>query len=154
MKKPEYLEDLLKTVSLWLAFGFVCFSALCYAGLLRPTSASMIREPSLMGHFFLLIGSIFAAVCFILWRIAARKRRLRSELLQCGTRIPGIIEMVYQKNTVRYDQRSPYVIQYRYTYQDTLHYGKSCFLWEKPKQAPGDAVTVYTDDLGNSTIVL
>ena len=154
MKKPKYIEELLKIIFWWLGIVFVCAGILSYIGVLKPKSGSLIQEPAMNGHIFLVIGFVFVVVSFISGVITVKKNKLHSELLADGARIKGVVEKVYLQKYTRHGNQSPYRVQYVYTYQDKVYHHKSCFIWEKPNLMIGDTIMVYVNDFGKSTILL
>lgn len=152
MKKPKYVEELLKIIFFWLGAAFVCSAILSYLGILQPKSNSHIQDPVLLSGLFLMIAFLFAAASFLLGILAANKKRRDSELLANGTRVKGTVEKVNLQRSIQYGSQSPYRIQYAYTFQDRVYHGKSCFLWEKPDLVAGDTILVWTDDSGRSAI--
>lgn len=154
MRKPKYLEELLKTIFLGLGAAFSCAAILSHIGVLQPQSSSRIQDPALLGGYFLTIAFIFLVESFILGIITAKKNKRHSELLANGTRIKGVVEKVYLQKSIQYANQSPYIIKYVYTYQDEVYHHKSCFIWEKPYLLAGDSIMVYANEFGKSTTLL
>lgn len=154
MKKPENMEKLAEMICLWLGAAFIFFGLLSHTGILKPRSDSSIQDPAVMACFFSAIGFVFAAVGLFFRIIDARKVKLYSELRANGTQIKGTVEKVYLQWYTRYGTRSPYRVQYSYTYQNKTYHHKSCLLWEKPDLKNGDMVTIYVNNFGKSTIQL
>lgn len=154
MKKPKYMEELVRMIFFWLAVAFICAGVLSYLGVLKPRPCSAVQVPTLLGIIFTAIGLAIMAVSIILGIVVVKKKKLQTELRECGTRINGVVEKVYLQTYTQYGLKSPYRIQYVFTYQDKVYHHKSCFVWEKPSLKPGDSVMVYTNDFGKSTILL
>ena len=57
MKKPKYMEELLKIIFLWLGIMFVCMGALGEIGVLKPKESSVVQSPILLGIIFCYLGS-------------------------------------------------------------------------------------------------
>lgn len=153
MKKPTYIEDLLKIIFFWIGIAFICAAILSYLGVLRPTANSQVQDPVIMGSVFLAIGAVSAAASAILGIITGKRKRLHSELLANGVRIQGTVEQVSVQRAVQYMNQSPYILRYVYTYRGKAYHRKSCLLWKKPDLAAGDRVMVYADDFGRSTVL-
>lgn len=154
MKKPKYMEELLKKIFLWLGAAFVCMGILAFIGVLKPHASSSVQEPTLLGIIFWGIGLFLVFLSIVLGMILAKREKLHSELLVSGTKLKGSVEKVYLQSYTQYGKQSPYRIQYVYTYQDKVYHHKSCFVWENPNLAIGDEIMVYVNDLGKSTILL
>lgn len=154
MSKPRYMEELLKKIFLWIGAAFIMMGLLCLIGVLRPTAGSAVQEPGVNGIIFLSFGTVLFIVQFILKVIVARKNKLRSELLESGTKVNGTVEKVCLQNYTQYGSQSPYIIFYAYTYQGKAYHHKSYLFWDKPDIMERDSVVVYTNDLGQSTIQL
>ena len=154
MKKPTSQEALLKTIFLGIGPMFVAMGLLVYAGVMKPTASSKVQDPAVMGAVFVGIGGVFTVAALILGIIAARKSRLRNDLLISGIRINGVVDKVYRQTSTQYGSQSPYRICYTYTYQDKTYHHKSHYLWERPNLSPGDPITVYTNEHGKSMIFL
>lgn len=152
MSKPRYMEELLKIVFLWLGIAFIVMGALCYIGILKPTSNSMIQEPKILGIVYSLLGIAFFIVQTILKAIASLKNKLHNELLISGTRINGIVEKVHWQKYTQYGGKSPYRILYAYTWQGETYHHKSYLLWDKPDMTVHDSIEVYVNNVGQSTI--
>lgn len=56
MKRPKYMEELLKIICLLLGAAFVCTGILCLIGVEQPKATSLIQDPVLLGISFLIIG--------------------------------------------------------------------------------------------------
>ena len=154
MKKPKYMEELLKIIFLWLGIMFVCMGVLSFIGVLKPKSSSVIQEPILLGIYFSVIGLFFILSSVILGAITTKMNNLHSELLTSGTKIKGVVEKVYLQKYTQYGKQSPYRILYAYAYQDKIYHHKSYFIWEKPNFVTGDSIMVYANEFGKSTILL
>lgn len=153
MRKPRYMEELLKIIFLWLGPAFILLGLLCFAGLLRPQSGSMVQSPTLLGSIFSLLGIVFFIAHLIVKAIAGFKNKRRCQLLEHGTELNGTVEKVYLQKYMRYKNESPYRIVYSYTHQGKLYHHKSGLIWDKPDFAQGDPLTVYADDAGNSAVL-
>ncbi len=152
MKKPTYMEDLLKIIFVWLGFMFVCNGILCVLGVMKPTAGSMIQDPTILGVIFSVLGMTFIFVHFIFRGMAYKKSKLYSELISNGTKVKGEVEKVCLQRYIQYGKKSPYRIVYKYIYQGKEYRHKSCLLWEKPSLAAGDSIVVYVNDFGKSAI--
>lgn len=154
MKKPKYMEELLKIIFLWLGVVFVCVGIICFIGVLNPKESSVVQVSTLLGGIFSLIGMFFIITSVILGAIATEKSKLHCDLLASGTKIKGEVEKVYLQKNTQFGRQSPYRIMYVYTYQDKVCHSKSYFIWEKPKIMTGDSIVIYTNDFGKTTIEL
>ena len=152
MKKPKCMEELLKIIFLWIGIMFVLFAILGFFGIMKPKASSMVQEPVLLGLVFGLIGTAFIIVSIVLQLIVAKKDKLHEELLISGRKIEGVVEKVYLQTYTQYGHQSPYIILYSFTYEDQVQHRKSCYLWEKPALAVGDAIMVYVNEFGKSTV--
>ena len=65
MKKPRYMEELLKIIFAWLGFMFVCSGILCVLGVMKPSAHSMIQDPTILGVVFSALGAVFVFAHFI-----------------------------------------------------------------------------------------
>ena len=65
MKKPRYMEELLKIIFAWLGFMFVFSGILCVLGIMKPSAHSMIQDPISLGGVFSALGMAFILVHFI-----------------------------------------------------------------------------------------
>ena len=95
MKKPKYIEGLLKTIFFWLAAAFACVAILSYVGVLQPKPSSHIQDPLLLGSCFCVIGFVFGGASLIFRVITAKKEKRDSELQKNGERIKGVVEKIY-----------------------------------------------------------
>lgn len=95
MKKPRYMEELLKIIFAWLGFMFICSGILCVLGGMKPSAHSMIQDPTILGGVFSALGMAFILVHFIFNVIANKKSKLYSELISKGMKIQGEVEKVY-----------------------------------------------------------
>ena len=154
MKKPRYMEELLKIIFAWLGFMFVCSGILCVLGVMKPSAHSMIQDPTILGIVFSALGILFLFAHFIFKGIAHRKNKIYSDLMLNGTKVQGEVEKVYLQWYVQFGKQSPYRIVYKYRYQDKEYRHKSGLLWEKPDLAAGDQVVVYVNDSGKSAMQL
>ena len=154
MKKPRYMEELLKIIFAWLGFMFICSGILCVLGVMKPSAHSMIQDPTILGGVFSALGMAFILVHFIFNVIANKKSKLYSELISKGIKIQGEVEKVYLQRYVKYGKKFPYRIVYKYRYQGKEYRHKSGLFWEKPDLAAGDRVVVYVNDWGKSAMQL
>lgn len=154
MKRPKYMEELLKIICLLLGAAFVCTGILGLIGVEQPKATSLIQDPVLLGISFLIIGLLVIITGIILGVISARKSKLSSELLISGTKVKGVVENVYLQGYTHYGTQSPYRIQYTYSYNGKKYHHKSGFIWEKPNLRSGDTIMVYVNDYGKSNILL
>ena len=152
MKKPRYMEELLKIIFAWLGFMFVCSGILCVLGVMKPSAHSMIQDPTILGGVFSALGIAFILVHFIFNVMANKKSNLYSELISKGMKIKGEVERVYLQRYVKYGKKFPYRIVYKYRYQGKEYRHKSGLFWEKPDLAVGDQVVVYVNDAGKSAM--
>ncbi len=152
MGKPRYMEELLSIVFLWLGIAFIVMGLLCYIGVMKPKSSSMIQEPITLGIVFSSLGIVYIIVQMILKTISSWRNKLHNELLISGTKVNGIVEKVYWQRYTQYGSESPYRIFYTYTWQGKVYHHKSYLLWDKPDYAVNDTIVVYADDSGRSTI--
>ena len=154
MKKPRYMEELLKIIFAWLGFMFICSGILCVLGVMKPSAHSMIQDPTILGGVFSALGMAFILVHFIFNVIANKKSKLYSELISKGIKIQGEVEKVYLQRYVKYGKKFPYRIVYKYRYQGKEYRHKSGLFWEKPDLAAGDRVVVYVNEWGKSAMQL
>ena len=154
MKKPRYMEELLKIIFAWLGFMFVCSGILCVLGVMKPSAHTMIQDPTILGGVFSALGIAFILVHFIFNVMANKKSNLYSELISKGMKIKGEVERVYLQRYVKYGKKFPYRIVYKYRYQGKEYRHKSGLFWEKPDLAAGDRVVVYVNDWGKSAMQL
>lgn len=154
MRKPRYIEELLKLVFLWLGIAFIVMGFLCFIGVLKPKASSMTQEPTVLGTVFSLLGIAFFIVQLILKAIVSSKNKLHNELLISGTKIHGTVEKVYLQTYTQYGRKSPYRILYTYTFQGKVYHQKSDLLWDKPDFGEHDSIVVYTNGSGKSTVQL
>jgi len=154
MKKPKYMEELLKIIFLWLGVAFIAVGFFSFAGLMKPKASSLIQNAVLMGIIFAGLGLAYMIVSFILGAAAAKRNKLHSELIATGVQVKGTIEKVYLQTGTQYGKQSPYRVVYAYTYQSEEYHCKSYFLWEKPNLAVGDSIIVYVNNDGKSTVKL
>lgn len=152
MKKPRYMEELLKIIFLWLGIMFATFGILGFFGIMKPKASSMVQAPVLLGIIFGLLGIGFIVVSIVLQLIVAKKDKLHKELLISGRKIEGIVEKVYLQTYTQYGHQSPYIILYSFTYEDQIQNQKSYYLWEKPDLVAGDSIKVYVNEFGKSTV--
>lgn len=152
MKKPRYMEELLKIIFAWLGFMFICSGILCVLGVMNPSAHSMIQDPTILGGVFSALGMAFILVHFIFNVIANKKSKLYSELISKGMKIQGEVEKVYLQRYVKYGKKFPYRIVYKYRYQGKEYRHKSALFWEKPDLAAGDRVVVYVNEWGKSAM--
>lgn len=154
MNRPRNMEKFYTLIFLYLSGAFVVMGLLCFAGILRPTAHSTVKEPAMMGVIFTSLGIAFCAVQAVLRAVAAAKDKLCSELLANGTKVDGVVEKVHLQRHTQYGKKSPYRIFYTYTYQGVIYRHKSSLLWEKPDCKKGDPIMVYINNSGKSTIQL
>ena len=154
MKKPRYMEELLKVIFLWLGIMFGFFGILGVMGIMKPKASSMIQSSILLGIIFGVLGIVFIIVSIILKMVINKKEQLNSELLISGRKIDGVVEKVYLQTYTQYGHQSPYIISYSFTYGDQTYYHKSYFFWEKPALKAGDSIKVYVNESGKSTILV
>lgn len=154
MKKPRYMEELLKIIFAWLGFMFICSGILCVLGVMKPSAHSMIQDPTILGGVFSALGMALILVHFIFNVIANKKSKLYSELISKGMKIQGEVEKVYLQRYVKYGKKFPYRIVYKYRYQGKEYRHKSGLFWEKPDLAAGDRVVVYVNEWGKSAMQL
>ena len=154
MKKPKYMEELLKSIFLWLGIAFIAMGFLGFIGVMKPKESSLIQEPFLLGAVFVGLGLVFVIVSIILGIITTKKNKEHSELIANGIQVKGIIKEVYLQTGTQYGKQSPYRVVYAYTYQSEEYHCKSYFLWEKPNLAVGDSIIVYVNNDGKSTVKL
>lgn len=154
MKKPKYMQEMLKIIFLWLGIMFIGMSSLSALGVLKPKDSSAIQDPFLLGIVFFVIGIGFILMSIVLGIITFKMNRLQAELIANGTRISGKVEKVYLQSSTQYGKQSPYRVLYEYTYQGKKYHQKSSFIWKKPDLEAGDSVVVYVNDTGKSTILL
>jgi len=154
MKKPKYMEELLKTIFLWLGVAFIAMVFFCFIGVVKPKASSHVQEPILLGIIFAGLGLLFTIVSIALGVITAKKEKLHSELIASGMQVKGTVEEVYLQTGTQYGKQSPYRVVYAYSYQDKAYHCKSHFLWKKPNLAVGESIMVYVNDEGKSTVGL
>lgn len=152
MKKPRYMEELLKIIFAWLGVMFVCSGILCVLGVMKPSPHSMIQDSTILGVVFSVLGVAFVFAHFIFRGIAHKKSKLYSDLTSNGTKVQGEVEKVYLQWYIQYGKRSPYRIVYKYRYLDKEYRHKSGLFWEKPDLAVGDQVVIYVNDAGKSVM--
>lgn len=154
MKKPRYMEELLKIIFLWLGIMFVFFGILGFFGIMKPKASSLIQEPILLGIIFGLLGIVFLAVSMILRVVVNKKDKLHNELLISGRKIEGVVEKVYLQTSTQFGHQSPYIVLYSFTNGNQTYHHKSNFLWEKPDLKSGDSIIVYVNQDMKSTILV
>ena len=152
MKKPRYMEELLKKIFFMLGIMFVAFGILGFMGIMTPKKSSMIQDQTLLGIIFGVLGIAFLITSFILGIAAGKKDKLYNELLINGKKIEGAVEKVFLQTSTQYGHQSPYIILYSFTYDNQTYHEKSYFFWEKPDLKTGDSITVYVNESGKSTI--
>lgn len=153
MNKPRYMEELLKIIFLWLGIAFF-MGLLCFVGIIKPKTSSMVQDPAILGIVFSLLGIVFFIVQSILKMITCKKNKLHNELIKSGIKINGTVEKVYLQKYTQYGNKSPYRILYTFTCQGKVYHHKSHLLWDKPDLMKHDLIVVYTNNLGKSTIQL
>ena len=72
MRKPKYMEELLKIIFLWLGIAFMGMGLLCFLGVLKPSTNSAVREQAALGIVYVLLGAAFLLVQTILRAAASR----------------------------------------------------------------------------------
>lgn len=152
MKKPRYMEGILKIVFFWLGAAFFLMGLLCFFGIMTPKESSMVQDQTVMGIMFAVLGVVFFTVQAVLELCIHLKNKRHHELLEHGTKVGGTVEGVYLQKYTQYGKQSPYRILYTYTFQGRVYHHKSCLLWEVPDCGKGDPIAVYADGSGKSTL--
>lgn len=107
-----------------------------------------------MGDVFLLIGAAFCVLCFLLrWRIG-KADALYAALLADGAPVAGTVVQVSHERWMQFGHASPYRVVYRFDHAGREVRRKSRFVWDAPDMSPGDAITVYVNDSGDSAVRL
>ena len=151
MSKPKYIEKLYALIFLCIGGAFILSGALSLMGISKPTEHAYIQSIS-MGSSFIGIGVIFCIAYTVLRYIASAKRQMHNELLEKGIQLDGIVECVSLQQYTHYGKQSPFRIGYTYLYQGKRYHHKSYMLWDKPAFNVGDAISVYVNDSGQSTV--
>lgn len=154
MRKPKYMEEMLKIVLLCLGVTFLFCGLLCFAGALKPSKNSTVQDPTSMGFIFSFLSMTFFIFSIILKVIVSFKNKWDSELLRNGMKVNGTVEKVYLKKYMDYWNQHPYTILYSYSHQGKAYHHRSYLLWDKPHIAEHDSIVVYVNDSGKSTIRL
>ena len=154
MKKPKYMEELLKIIFLWLGVAFIAVGFFAFIGVMKPKESSHVQNPILMGIIFAGLGFAYIIVSIILSAVVAKRNKLHSELIASGMHIKGIVENVYLQTGTQYGKQSPYRVVYAYSYRDKEYHCKSHFLWQKPNLEIGDSIVVYASADGKAVVNL
>lgn len=152
MKRPKYMEDMLKMIFFWIGAMFLVVSVLMFFRVMKPKESSLVQNQLLLGIIFLATGMLFLITAVCMGIVAMKKNKLHDELLKNGVTVSGIVEKVYLQKSTQYGKQSPYIICYAYTHSDKEYHKKSCYLWVEPRYKIGDAITVYVNDNGKSAI--
>lgn len=154
MKRPDSIEALLHYIAACLGLVFLLMGALCKGGVMQPSVASAVQDGRIMGDVFLLTGAAFCVLWVLLrWRIG-RADALHAELLADGARVEGMVVQVSHERWMQFGHASPYRVVYRFDHAGREVRRKSRFVWDAPDMSPGDAITVYVNDRGDSAVRL
>lgn len=154
MRKPKYMQEMLKIICLWLGISFIAVGLLYLIGALKPKAGSLSQEPAILGIIFFALGIAFVITQAVLKAITFRKDKLHNELLMNGRKINGTVEKIYLQKYTQCGSQSPYRVLYSYPWQGRIYHRKSDLLWEKPGFGESDPIAVYIDDSGKSALQL
>ena len=152
MKKPKYMEDVMKIIFFTIGFEFICFCVFSYIDVPNPDLFETVKIPSLMDIIFGVVGITFILGGIVLSLISVRKSKKCANILENGIRINGVVEKISLQRHTQLGNQTPYVIQYRYTFRDKEYHRKSFYIWEKPCYEVGDTIVLYVDDFGKSAV--
>ena len=100
MKRPKYMEDMLKMIFFWIGAMFLVVSVLMFFRVMKPKESSLVQNQLLLGIIFLATGMLFLITAVCMGIVAMKKNKLQDELLKNGVMVSGIVEKVYlQKST-------------------------------------------------------
>ncbi len=152
MRKPRYMEELLAFIFICLGGGFVVAGLLSWLKVLTPKESSAVQNMNLMGLIFGGLGLCFVIASVILRIISRAKHSKHAALIEGGMRQSGTVEKVYIQYSTQYGRKSPYRIVYSFSLDGRKISRKSCYVWETPEYKAGDAITVFVNEAGESTI--
>ena len=95
MKRPKYMEDMLKMIFFWIGAMFLVVSVLMFFRLMKPKESSLVQNQLLLGIIFLATGMLFLITAVCMGIVAMKKNKLHDELLKNGVTVSGIVEKVY-----------------------------------------------------------
>lgn len=119
-----------------------------YRVLVDPANPARAVDPGLrlISVIFAVIGLVMAAVGALCHVFLMHKARQLDLLRATGVKAEGVVSRVYQNHTVRFNRRSPWIVEaeclHPYTREKLT--ARSAWLWETRLQ-PGDRVDVYVD---------
>jgi len=154
MKKPRYASEIVSFVFLMIGLVFGLCALGCAVGFIVPSHSSAVQTVGLLALIFGVTAALFlVGGAALRAAIIARKDRHR-RLLEEGRPVMGTVETVVYTRSVQYFTSHPYVLTYTFSDGSRTIRAKTALLWEKPAYEPGDAIRVYTDGTGKSTVDL
>lgn len=127
-----------------------------YPLLVDPANPARVMDPMLhiISVVFFGVGGVMMLVGAACHVLLMRKERQLELMRACGLRAEGVVTRVYQNHSVKFNRRSPWVVEAECLHPNTREKltAKSPWLWETRLQ-PGDRVDVYVDTLTGKRMV-
>lgn len=151
MKKPNSAAAMLRYIVVCLGAAFLLMGALCMCGVMQASVASEVQDSHVLGLIFLAVGAAFAVMAALLHGHVRKADALHADLLANGRQIVGTVVKVSHERWMQFGHASPYRVVYRFDCDGREVRRKSHFVWDAPDMSPGDPITVYVNDRGDST---
>jgi len=79
MKRPKYMEDMLKMIFFWIGAMFLVVSVLMFFRVMKPKESSLVQNQLLLGIIFLATGMLFLITAVCMGIVALKKNKLQDE---------------------------------------------------------------------------
>ena len=127
-----------------------------YPLLVDPANPARVMDPMLhtISVVFFGVGGVMMLVGAACHVLLMRKERQLELMRACGLRAEGVVTRVYQNHSVKFNRRSPWVVEAECLHPNTREKltAKSPWLWETRLQ-PGDRATIFIDAMTGKSMV-
>ena len=127
-----------------------------YDVLVDPSNPARAMDPNLrlISVVFFGVGGVMMLVGAACHVLLMRKERQLDLLRATGVKAEGVVTRVYQNHSVKFNRRSPWVVEAECLHPNTREKltAKSPWLWETRLQ-PGDRATIFIDPMTGKSMV-
>ena len=127
-----------------------------YDVLVDPSNPARAMDPNLrlISVVFAVVGLVLAALGAVCHVFLMHKSRQLELLRATGVKAEGVVTRVYQNHSVKFNRRSPWVVEAECLHPNTREKltAKSPWLWETRLQ-PGDRATIFIDPMTGKSMV-
>ncbi len=151
-KYPKFKNDVYALISIRIGTVFMILACISVLGILVPSINSIVQNPILFGQIFCVFAIAFSVSHAFFKNKGKKQFEMYMYLTTYGSKISGTVEKIEVVTNVKYKGKSPFVINYKYSYSNVDYHDKSQYIWEETSYKVGDEIEVCLDYKGNSTV--